>query len=502
MTSDSTDAPSAVPGQEEANLRAQLALVNRLHIALRASLDPDDLVSIILAVLVAEVGLKFDHACFFEYDSAQMAFRGARAFGALTAERHEAIRREIREEQRWLLDRLEQRTPTATPDPDAATLSLELRGLHSNAFWLEAIQKYAEERALEEAIQEISIPCDHPGACRPLYRLAHGIATEPVALGLEDLTPKLATVLPQGAVAAPLRTRWGLYGVVLADLSFQGDSAIGPGQLTLFEWFVLQGSSALEHALLYGQKRNTIEQLREMETIKSSFLSTISHELRTPLTAVSGFTQILLTHKAGPINDQQREFLQRVQRHTTHLSDMVDDLLELAEEDAAAYEEEDLKPVDPLAALMKVIPRLEHRRKSKRVIIEPRISNKIPEILATEKIAERVLFHLLDNAVKFSPVSGRVFVRFQPSADRLTIEIEDHGIGIAPEDLKKIFQGFFQVDNRLSRSYEGLGIGLTLTKKLLMAIKGTIDVRSRLGEGTTVVVEFRVPTSGDSADAG
>ncbi len=492
MLSDEKDFSSALQALEHHNLRAQLALFNRLHIALRASLNHEDLLEIILAVLVSELGLGFDHAYFLEYDEKAEVYRGRRAIGTLDHDQHRAIRQRIADEHRWLAMRIERFAAEPTKPSEDIETSAGLQDLQDNAFWIDTVQTYSIDQELNEKLRAVELPCSRGSNQRLLCRIA--LSHHCIVIDGESLPAALDDLVMKPAIAAPLRTRHGLYGILIADLGFSEERLIPQGLATLFEWFIVQASVALENALLFGQKQQAFEQLQAIESIKSAFLSTISHELRTPLTTISGFTQALLQNRAGALNDEQREFLNRIHRQTTHLSHMVNDLLELAEENAEAFSEQSLKPVDPLAALMAVVPRLERRRASKQAVIEPSITGKVPFVMATEHIMERVLFHLLDNAVKFSPRKSRVQVRFLTRGRRLRIEIQDFGIGISPEDLKKIFDGFYQVDHQLSRTYEGLGIGLVLTKKLLMAIGGAIDVKSKLGEGTTVAIELRIPT--------
>lgn len=489
---------SAAQVIEQQNLRAQLALVNRLHLALRATLDPDDLIQVILAALVSEFGLGFDHAFFLEYIAADNLFRGRAAMGCKSHEQHITIRGEILEEQQWLKDRVDRLSGKMEEDHQSLLASLELKGLQANSFWIETVQKYMECNDLDFEIKTVEMPCEEKEA-RVLCQMALLSAHSAIELTEENLPQGLRAFITYPSVAAPIITERGLYGITIADMGFSRSRSISQHLLPLFEWFVGQSSIAMNQALLYGRKQGTIDHLREIDTIKSNFLSTISHELRTPLTAISGFVQLLLNNRAGRVSDQQGEFLKRIQRHTDHLSEVVDDLIELAEANSDPSEDT-LKSVDPLMSLMKVVPRLEHRRRGKHVHIEPVFSGKVPEVLATERSMERILFHLLDNAVKFSPDSGRVTVAFLPvPSARLRIEVRDKGIGIAEKNLKQIFEGFYQVDNRLIRKYQGLGIGLTLTKKQLMAIDGTIDVKSRLGEGTTVVVELRTSTPQQSS---
>ena len=492
MISDEKPLTPALQVVEDGNLRAQLELVNRLHMALHATLQADDLRSIILAVIISELGLGFDRAFFLEYDPLREGYFGADAMGSLDPERHQAIRRELLDEQRWFADRIEQFDGAADNPAAIAQSNLNLTDLKANAFWVDTIQRYSEETELKQRLTQIEIPCGKGSQQRLLCRIARSRHAVLLPATDQEFPAGVKSLIGSPAIAAPVKMGDKLHGIVIADLAFTGEKQIPAAMATLFEWFVFQAATALENALRYGQKESAYAELQEIDSIKSNFLSTISHELRTPLTAISGFTQILLASRVGKISDEQREFLMRIQRHTHHLGDMVEDLLELAESQHEGLAEADLHACDPLTALMNVIPRLEYRRRSKHVVIEPRIAGKVPSVLATEKALERVMFHLLDNAVKFSPTGGRVLVSFRTEGANLFIEIEDHGIGIAEENLKKIFEGFYQVDNRLIRNYQGLGIGLTLTKKLLMGIGGSIDVKSQVGEGTTIVVKFRV----------
>ncbi|MCX7014878.1 MAG: HAMP domain-containing sensor histidine kinase [Candidatus Sumerlaeota bacterium] len=487
---DAAPAQSGVGGV----LRSQLELINRLHTALRATLRVEDLYEIVLATIVSEAGLGFDRAYLFLYDEREDVFRGAGAMGADCLERHREIRREIRQESRWLSQNTSIFTPEGEINVQEDAVSRGFEGLLSQAFWIDVIQKYPPSNPLDRLVRNVESNCrtcpgDQPGC---LCRIAEGRQSMYMPFALDAYPPFLDGVIGRPAIGAPLRTKKGLRGILLADTAFSVVEEIPRAQRSLFEWFVTQVATALEHCELYSDLQEAYNGLKEIDTIKSSFLSTISHELRTPLTSITGFTDLLLSGRAGEPSDSHREFLARVHHHAMRLTDMVDDLLEIAESTSGAELALDLEPVDPLEELMQTIPRLEHRTRAKEVIIEPRIAGAVPRILANRAALGRVLFHLLDNAVKFTPAKGLVAVEFEPDDGKLRIHIQDTGIGISEENLKKIFSGFYQVDSRLARDYEGLGIGLTLTKKLLNAMGGAIDVQSRLGEGSRFSIEFRV----------
>jgi signal transduction histidine kinase len=180
-----------------------------------------------------------------------------------------------------------------------------------------------------------------------------------------------------------------------------------------------------------------------------------------------------------------------VAQHSTHLQNMVNDLLEIAEVEAGGMINVAVHPVDPLAAVLKIAPRVEARRGNSQVKIEPVLrGDRVPLIVSDEVVLERILLHLLDNALKFSRPPGNVRVEFEEQEDSLDIAIVDNGIGIPEENLQRIFDQFYQIDFRLERVYGGMGIGLSVVKMLLNATGGKINVESRSGEGSRFTVNY------------
>ncbi len=226
--------------------------------------------------------------------------------------------------------------------------------------------------------------------------------------------------------------------------------------------------------------------------MKTNFLSIVSHELRTPLTSIIGFVHLLTEGRVGETSPAQADLLKRVSQHASHLQSMVNDVLEIAEVEAGGIINASVQPVDPLAAVLRVIPKIEARRGTKQITIEPVLQGRIPMMLGDAHALERILFHLLDNAVKFIPHAGRVTIEFQQREHDLDVTVADSGIGIPKENVQRIFEHFYQVDFRLERAYGGMGIGLSVVKMLLEATGGRIRVESSVGLGSRFTLTYPV----------
>ncbi|MBN1477333.1 HAMP domain-containing histidine kinase, partial [Candidatus Sumerlaeota bacterium] len=247
-------------------------------------------------------------------------------------------------------------------------------------------------------------------------------------------------------------------------------------------------------AELFADLQHAYNEIQEVDTLKSNFLSTISHELRTPLTSILGFVQLILEGRAdGPINETQRRLLMRVVDKSRDLHSMVNDILEIAEIQAEGLVRLDPEPVAVEEIVGQVIDRVAQRRRTAEVEIEHRLpAQPLPLVMGDFQAVERVFYHIIDNALKFIPVRGKVAVSYRSLPGHVEVSVQDTGIGMAPEHLGKIFDHFYQIENDLSRAYNGVGLGLTITKKLLTLLDAPIHVESELGKGTTMTVSFKV----------
>jgi PAS domain S-box-containing protein len=250
------------------------------------------------------------------------------------------------------------------------------------------------------------------------------------------------------------------------------------------------------------------EQAEAANRAKSDFLANMSHELRTPLNAILGFSQVLLDEMMGPLgNAKYREYCRDIVQSGEHLLALIGDILDMAKVESGkmALDEEWLDLNESLEAALLLV---RERALGGQIALRKTLPNPAPAIWGDTRRLRQIWINLLSNAVKFTPQGGSVDVRCDILADgRLEISVADTGIGIAEEDLERVQQPFSQVANALSRSHEGTGLGLSLSRNLVALHGGELHLESRLGEGTTVTVTLPAercrpgPLAGMLADA-
>lgn len=222
---------------------------------------------------------------------------------------------------------------------------------------------------------------------------------------------------------------------------------------------------------------------------KSEFLANMSHELRTPLNAILGFSELMLLGLAsGP--EKIEEYSQNINGAAQHLLALINDILDLARIEAGKLELT-TKEVDASAVLTTCVVIVTERANQGGVTVS--IAEPMSPLLvwADERKLKQIVLNLISNAVKFTPAGGSVMVNWRRLDNGwFRLSVEDTGIGIGKNDLEKIFQPFVQVDGRLNRKYEGVGLGLPLTRRLVEMHGGTLKVESELGRGTTVTVDL------------
>lgn len=227
-------------------------------------------------------------------------------------------------------------------------------------------------------------------------------------------------------------------------------------------------------------------ELDQAGKLKDQFLANMSHELRTPLNSVIGFSDLLLDMVSADGLDvaTQRDYLETIARNGRHLLGLINELLDLSKI-AAGRMELRLEPLDLHGLLHEAADsvRAQLEARKHKLAIEP--SDRVL-VQADRGRLRQVLLNLLSNAIKFTTDGGRIAVSARlEDADRVRISVSDSGIGIAPEDQAKLFQEFVQLDASASRRYEGTGLGLALSKRLVELHGGTIGVESQLGKGST-----------------
>ena len=246
---------------------------------------------------------------------------------------------------------------------------------------------------------------------------------------------------------------------------------------------------------LYSELDDQAEQLRQASELKSRFLSYMSHEFRTPLGSIRSIVRILLDRMDGPLTPEQEKQLVFVQGSAVELTEMVNDLLDLAKIEAGRIT---ISPawfdmVDLFAALRGMFrPIL--TTESVSLIFEEPIG--LPRVYTDDKKLSQILRNFISNALKFTS-QGEVRVSAKPGPeDTIVFAVADTGIGIAPEHRKTIFEEFVQVDSTIQRRLRGTGLGLSLSKKLAHLLNGTVDVWSEVGVGSVFSVTLPMKFAG------
>lgn len=230
--------------------------------------------------------------------------------------------------------------------------------------------------------------------------------------------------------------------------------------------------------------------LREANRLKSEFLANMSHELRTPLNGIIGFSEFLADEKPGKLNDKQKEYLNDILTSGRHLLHLINEVLDLSKVEAGKMK---LLPTDFSlhAAVAEFCAGIAPVAKKRNIGITTTISPELGHVRLDLQKFKQVLNNLVSNAVKFSHEGGQVEIAAQTlPGNRFRIQVKDNGIGIASKDLPRLFREFEQLDSGEARRYEGTGLGLALTKKIVEFQGGTIGVESEPGKGSVFSVEL------------
>ncbi|MHB1312377.1 MAG: sensor histidine kinase [Gemmatimonadaceae bacterium] len=272
---------------------------------------------------------------------------------------------------------------------------------------------------------------------------------------------------------------------VMAGINILGE------ELEAYDGEVKRTQEALSQANATLVLQNRL--LGEAVRTKTEFMANVSHELRTPLSHVISFAELLNEEAAGPLNAAQAEFVADIMTSGLHLLALVDGILEMSRTSAAgaALERE---PVDIGTVLEERVAAHRQAAAAQRVTIGLEVAPDIGEAELDVRAVRRMLDALLDNAIKFNREGGSVAVRARRDDGWVDIAVADTGIGIAREDLARVFEPLVQLDAGLTRRHGGVGLGLALARRLAALHDGTLEVRSELGEGSTFTL--RLPAGG------
>ena len=227
---------------------------------------------------------------------------------------------------------------------------------------------------------------------------------------------------------------------------------------------------------------------READRLKDEFVATVSHELRTPLTSMFGFTEVLLGGDAGALSDEQRRFLEIVQRSTERLMRLVGDLLLIGQIDSGTLSL-DPAPTDLVAVVEKVVDTARPLARLKGITLTLHV-DPVPELVADRGRLAQLTDNLLSNALKFTPEGGSVEVAVRRDGDYCVLEVSDSGFGVDESERGRLFERFFRSAEATEQAIQGTGLGLAISKAIVEAHGGAIMFVERPGPGATFRVEL------------
>lgn len=288
------------------------------------------------------------------------------------------------------------------------------------------------------------------------------------------------------------------------------DTLITEGDEELITILANQLGQALENARLFEQTwraqqdlemkveerthelTRALDEVKKISKRKTDFISSVSHELRTPLTSIKGYASILLTGKLGNLAADARERIDKINRHSDELAHLVNDLLDISRIEAGKVM---MKPVsENLKDIVEqAVDLLSGQLKEKQIELRLDIPTDANAVFVDKSQIERVFINIIGNAIKFTPLEGKIIIHSHKLDNTLQVDIKDTGCGIPPEALEAIFEEFYRVDNPINQEVKGTGLGLSLVKHIIEAHKGKIWVKSKLGEGSTF--SFTLPQS-------
>jgi PAS domain S-box-containing protein len=284
----------------------------------------------------------------------------------------------------------------------------------------------------------------------------------------------------------------------LVPVLLNGLAILQKGELII--WSSVQDISDRKQSEIKLQLAN--EELMRATRLKDAFLANMSHELRTPLNSILGMNEGLQEGIFGSINERQLKTLQTIEKSSTHLLELINDILDVAKIESG-HVNLDLAVTNIQSLCTSSLAFVKQQALTKRIQLIPRIPKYLPKIRLDERRIRQALINLLNNAVKFTLEGGTItleisLVRLERSTTNLTplnylkIAVIDTGIGISAENIQKLFQPFIQIDSALNRQYNGTGLGLALVKRLVELHEGTIELTSEVGVGSCFAINLPI----------
>ncbi len=298
-------------------------------------------------------------------------------------------------------------------------------------------------------------------------------------------------------IEVPLCVKDKAIGVISFD-NLSTTYAFNEEDLQVVQFFANNATIAIEHTRLYENLRKQNEELeflyhksQENARLRTEFLNCATHELRTPLCAIIGFAELLMNNKSDQLTDRHRQWFDIIYQSGQDMLRLINEILDLSALLAGVITLSP-QPFSLKSSIDALVLFTKHLTKDKPIEISYSISPDLPTIYLDQTRLNQILSALLSNAAKFTQ-QGKITIEAKPVGnDRFSVSVSDTGIGIKLEHAELIFEEFGRVDNSSTRHYSGLGVGLSITKRLCQLMEGNISLQSVYNQGSTFTIELPI----------
>ncbi|MCC6602643.1 MAG: GAF domain-containing protein [Anaerolineae bacterium] len=330
-------------------------------------------------------------------------------------------------------------------------------------------------RGEEEHSESRLVPLHHP-IVRQIMQQKRSVLSRDVSEA-ESVDGTPATM----QLAVPIVQDGEITGLI--TLETQQNVEINREDIAFVERLADRAAVAIKNAKLY-------EAIHAANKAKSDFISLVAHELRVPMTSIKGYTDLMNAGLAGPLSDQQKQFLEVIRRNLTRMSSLISDLSDINHIESGRMKF-DRKPFDLREVVADVADSLRERINTRQQSLHIDIEDELPLVFADATRIGQVISNLMSNANKYTPEGGEIVVRAWPNGRSAYVSIQDNGLGISEEDQQKLFTQFFRAEDKAVREQPGWGLGLSIVRRMVEAQDGEITFESELGTGSTFT--FTVP---------
>lgn len=324
-------------------------------------------------------------------------------------------------------------------------------------------------RGADDADEMRNVPTSHP-IVRQILSQRRSVLTHEVSEA-ESIDGTPANV----QLAVPIQLAGEITGLI--TLETQHRREISPEDIAFVERLADRAAVAINNARLY-------EQIQAANDAKSEFVSLVAHELRVPMTSIKGYADLIVSGVAGPLSEQQAQFLQVIRRNLVRMSALISDLSDINRIESGRMVF-NVKPFDISETIADVVGSLQERLDARQQTLTVTVADGLTAVSADAARVGQVLTNLLSNANKYTPDGGAIAIEAVRQADYVAVSVQDNGIGISEENQKKLFTQFFRAEDTAVREQQGWGLGLSIVRRMVEAQGGQIQFSSTIGQGST-----------------